>query len=154
MLWRLYCNVMAAILTLLILKASLATAEVSVGTVAKADQNDDWDEVHYENIPAQRSPESSIGSDESMNTVILSKENVPHAFKTNDPNSTDGDTEESDNIVHGKQDCSTVKSITSYGISEEEYTGSLSILIVSNRNPNIKNESDYNLIIFAISKYT
>jgi hypothetical protein len=29
MLWRLYCNVMAAILILLIIKASLATAEVS-----------------------------------------------------------------------------------------------------------------------------
>ena len=112
--------------------------------------NDDFNEILYlfsENITAQRSPESSISSDESMDTVILSKENVPQAMKTNDSDSTDSDTEESDTIVHGKQDCSTVNSITSYDISEEEYTGSLSILIVSHILSeilrNISDEDEY-----------
>ena len=136
------------------------------------ENNDDCNELHHlfsENIMAQRSPESSKGSDESMKTVILSEGNDPQSRKTNVPefsdNSEDADTEDADTEDADTEgadtegaameetdtedtdteetdnvDCSTGKSITSYYISEEG--DNLSFIVSSILSEILKNISD------------
>jgi hypothetical protein len=78
MLWWLYCDVMVAILTLLILKASLATAEVSAGAVAKADQSLATAEVSAGAVAKadQKLPKLGCGADLSPIVMVEEKQNV------------------------------------------------------------------------------